>query len=167
MAVTVTVEDGTGLANANAYASVSDADTYFDARPRSDAWKASDADQKARFLIQATRILDASFRWRGSPATNTQGLQFPRYDRELSAVLDGSSVPAFLKTALFELALVLTAEDPTAPDDADGLKRIEFDGLNVELDPSRRRRIPRWLEDLVAPYGVSNERAGSVPIRRA
>lgn len=93
MAVVLTVEDGTGLANANSYVDVATATAYFEARvptSASAAWTAAliagspvdDSVQKAA-LISATRFGDAYVRtrlggYRGTRMTSNQALAWPR-----------------------------------------------------------------------------------------
>lgn len=80
--MSVTVEDGTGRADAVSYASVADADAYHLAR-RNDAWFApgSEGDLKEAALIRATGFLDATYRAR-FPGYRTrrraQALEWPR-----------------------------------------------------------------------------------------
>ena len=74
MPVTVTVEDGTGVADANSYASVAQADNYFASRPRSSSWTPLTDDQKGQYLIHATRLLDASVIWSGEKVDDDQAL---------------------------------------------------------------------------------------------
>lgn len=70
MAVTVTV--GT-----NSYISVTNADLYFNNRLFTTVWTGSSADDKARALIGATKIIDRQF-LKGRKKLNTQTLAFPR-----------------------------------------------------------------------------------------
>lgn len=77
MAITLTVEDGTGLANANSYVSQADADTYFANRANT-VWAAADNDAKAAALIQATQYLDTRYAFKGERLTTTQALAWPR-----------------------------------------------------------------------------------------
>ena len=59
MALTLIKEDGTGLATANAYADVSDSDSYHEGHLYATAWTAATADNKAKALVMASRVLDA------------------------------------------------------------------------------------------------------------
>lgn len=98
-----TVEDGTGIAGANSYASIADADTYFADRGTG-TWTGSDA-VKEGALIRATAYIDATYRFVGIIVDRTQALAWPRYeayDRE-GRILSG--VPAAVIGATCELAL--------------------------------------------------------------
>lgn len=74
----LTVEDGTGLATADSYASRADADTYHAARGNA-AWSAASTDARDAALRKATQYLDTRYRWVGSRLTVTQALEWPRY----------------------------------------------------------------------------------------
>jgi len=80
MTLTLIKEDGTGLADANSYASVADGDEYHDGHLYATAWTAAVANQKAAALIMATRLIDAEFQFGGVRAIYAQALQWPRSD---------------------------------------------------------------------------------------
>lgn len=111
------VEDGTGLANANSYVSVADADAYFADRGIT-AWTGSST-VKEQALIRATDFIETVYgrRFRGSVVTDTQALSFPRY------ITGEDEIPSDLKKATCEYALrALSASllpDPSS--DATGL----------------------------------------------
>jgi hypothetical protein len=78
--VALVVEDGTGLANANSYVSVADADAYFSLRPNS-AWCVS-VTKKEQALRRATDYVDLIWGGRffgrfGCTKTTTQALVLP------------------------------------------------------------------------------------------
>lgn len=77
MAITLTVEDGTGLDTANAYVSAADATAYF-ANRLNDTWANASTDQQAAALIQATQYIDGRYQFRGCQLTTEQALQWPR-----------------------------------------------------------------------------------------
>lgn len=70
------VEDGTGLSNAESYASVSDADAYHLSMGNT-AWTGAE-ELKEKALRRATQYLDAWYRFRGERLLLTQSLEFPR-----------------------------------------------------------------------------------------
>jgi hypothetical protein len=78
MALTLVKEDGTGLANANSYASVADGDSYFEAHLYASVWTAATSGTKAAALVMATRLVDSQFQFHGFRANETQALQWPR-----------------------------------------------------------------------------------------
>lgn len=152
MAVTLTVEDGTGKADANTYASVAEADAYFGARPRSSAWAAIAEDAKARLLIHATRILDIAVKWAGERFSETQALEFPRYPEELEDL----ELPTRIKEATCELALALNARDLTGESNLGGLSEIEVGPIKLRSNnpAGRQDTIPPFVRDMIAPWGT-------------
>lgn len=162
MALTVIVEDGTGLSDANSYADVISADAYFESRPRSDAWVSLDEDLKAQYLVHATRVLDTSIRWDGEALTTTQALAFPRLiDFETIAV------PVYLKHALFELAWVLKDTDVTAQPATTGITSLKVGPIEIQSDAIRPQPIiPRFIADLVSRYGHPRASGSSVRLTR-
>lgn len=98
------VEDGTGLVNANSFASVAGADQYFLDR-NIVTWTGAD-DLKQSALVRATDYINNRFRFKGVTLTLTQALEFPR---------DDVGMPTKLLYATYEYALrALTAT--LAPD---------------------------------------------------
>lgn len=77
--MTLTVETGEGLANADSFASVEAADAYWATRV-SAAWAAATTSDKERALVLATDYLNdmTRFPYRGQKASYAQALQWPR-----------------------------------------------------------------------------------------
>lgn len=71
-------EDGTGLANANTYANVADADAYHAANLHDTNWSAATTPNKEKALELATRLIDGSYQFHGIKSTSVQALQWPR-----------------------------------------------------------------------------------------
>lgn len=106
-----TVEDGTGLPNANSYASVETADAYF-ADLQNATWAALSVDAKQSALIQATMYIDTRWKdFRGCLLNNEQALQFPR--KNMYVAPDG--LPEKIVQACVEYA-VRASVAPLAPD---------------------------------------------------
>lgn len=79
------VENGTGLADADAYISVSEADAYHTSYGN-DAWADLTDPQKEIAIRRATQYIDANFRFRGVKKFVAQRLEHPRVgyaDREV------------------------------------------------------------------------------------
>ena len=97
-------EDGTGIADANSYLSVADADSYHSDRGNA-LWTGVDAVKEAA-LIRATAYLEALYTWTsGIKSTQAQGLSWPRvwaFGRDGYAL---TGVPVQVKDATAELAL--------------------------------------------------------------
>jgi hypothetical protein len=114
------VEDGTGLANADSYVSVADADTYVGEHLRAAnadrvAWLAASNANKEIALRQATDWLDVTFRerWKGRRINETMSLAWPRFGAtdEDGYTLDSDAVPQVVKDACAEMAARGVGED--------------------------------------------------------
>jgi hypothetical protein len=98
------VEDGTGLANANSYASVADADAYHELRGNSVWTEAADSDKEIA-LVRATDYIDLSS-FKGEAEEPGQALQFPRHDLyNRNGEQVGGTVPVEIERACYEYAL--------------------------------------------------------------
>ncbi len=113
----ITIEDGTGLSNAEAYVSVADCDTYHSNRGNA-AWTGADS-VKEEALRKATAYLEGIYaqRFVGTKGSSTQALSWPRenaYDRD-GVLISGNALPQALVDAQAELALRALSGD-LAPD---------------------------------------------------
>lgn len=138
MAVIFEVEDGTGLATANAFAAVADVDQWAANRATSnatqyDVWAALvDNTKKQQCIILATDYLrnEERYWWRGLKLTNTQALPFPRTGCVplfgTGTALPSNIVPLAVNNACCELACKVaqaaaaTTMKPLQPDLARG-----------------------------------------------
>lgn len=84
------VEDGSGLADAEAYISVAEADTYFAARGNA-AWAVLTTNAKEQALRLGADYMEAVYgsRWKGDRVSMTQALSWPRD----GVVVNGFEVP--------------------------------------------------------------------------
>jgi len=102
-------EDGTGLANANTYCSLSYSISYFSVKQNT-AWLALDSQQQELYLIQATDVLDQRYGlgYRGNILTETQSLLFPRttFADKHGRVIEAGTIPDSLKNAQCEMAIL-------------------------------------------------------------
>jgi hypothetical protein len=140
--------------DANSYATVAEADTYFAGRLNTEAW--ADADQVAA-LIQATGWID-QFDFRGERAVPMQPLKWPRvfvYDED-GHELPADAVPRPVKRATFEaaLALVSAQSDPFAPSPLGQFEEAQVGPLRVKVRATQEdsdlpdvveRLLSRWL----------------------
>lgn len=121
--MSLTVEDGSGLASADSYLSVADADAYHAAHTAPAEWTEAEESEKERVLRLGTQFLDLAFggRWLGCRVQSTQALAWPRYGVEDADgyVVSSNAVPQGVKDACAEAALrALSAElmaDETEP----------------------------------------------------
>lgn len=110
----LTVEDGTGKADATSYVALADANAYFLARDPNEeiytGWAGLDDAGKEAALIRATQALDSWFRgrWKGTKKTSAQALAWPRIDVVDEEGLDVADtiVPTPVKRAICEIASI-------------------------------------------------------------
>lgn len=137
--VALVLEDGTGVAGANSYATVAEADDYFSTHPfYADMWDAQGIPDRANLLVSASGQLDALMRWFGTIAYDPQGLGWPRigvYDPE-GRLLPSTEVPSQVKTATFELAVYASRGDPFAPLSSFGVDKLKIDVIEMDFTPS-------------------------------
>lgn len=119
-----TVEDGTGLEEANTYCTVAFADAYHLQYGNPSAWSTLTTAEKQDALRQATRIADDRYahRWTGVRGSSEQALDWPRAYGTDSAgnEIDSATLPTKLKqwTARAALdhangSLVASEEEPS------------------------------------------------------
>jgi hypothetical protein len=102
------VEDGSGLANSESYASVAEASAYFMARAQADAWDV--VDDKEAALRLATDYIEQTYRlrWIGLRGSDDQALSWPRENAmmpDMDEFIANNVVPVEVKRAAYELAL--------------------------------------------------------------
>lgn len=117
-----------GDAGQNSYVTVAEVTAILDDRPSDDTvWTDADADDKARAVLYASKLVDALFEWTGHAVSETQGLLWPRYGMYYrnGYYVPSDVVPDELKCAVAEYAKQLLEADRT--DDS----AIETLGLNM------------------------------------
>lgn len=145
---TLIVEDGSGLATANAYVSEGEVSVYYDAHLYGTAWEAATEPTRAAAIIQATALIDAMMDFDGTPTTTTQALRCPRVGlTNRDGVAYGSAtIPVRFKHAVCELIRFLLDSDRAAEPDTAGYSSIQVGALAVSVDTSDR---PDLLPDIV------------------
>ena len=139
------VEDGTGKPDANSYASVADADAYFNERGIT-AWTGT-TDEKQSCLIRATDYIEGRFseRFIGSVKAADQALSWPRMGA--GDILD-TVIPIKLQRACFEYALrAKTAA--LAPD-------LQVDASGLSVVATKKKVGPIETEYAVAQTGLGS-----------
>ena len=170
MPLTLIKEDGSGLANANSYATAADGDTYHDGHLYATAWTAAVTGSKEKALVMATRLIDGLFQFNGFKRISTQALQWPRRecrdpDSEDGVVpglllvrgpfLDETKVPALVVNATCELARALVIEDRTDDPDGEGLSSVSVVGsLRLDFNANDRQPVvPLIVQTWLAKFG--------------
>lgn len=150
----ITVEDGTGLPNADTYISVADADQYH-LRYGNEEWDSLSETEKETSLIKASRDIGLLFSFIGDRLhPETQALEFPR--------TRASGVPRAVSEATAEMALISLGFDPSGPLSGDGniksleqevgdLKRkTEYFNASASTEQTQLRRVNLLLKGLLA-----------------
>jgi hypothetical protein len=103
--VALIVEDGTGVANANAYASLAFADSYHALRANK-TWADATVAAKTGAIIRATDYVDQRWRFVGQTTEAIQALAWPRINAiDVNGALHDDEVPEPVKKATAEYAL--------------------------------------------------------------
>lgn len=132
----LTVEDGSGLSGADAYASVADADSYHATRGAT-VWAAADNVAKEAAIVRATTWVDATYRTRFPGARlngRAQALEWPRRDARDAAgeSIASDEVPREVAEATIEAALrEIQAPNSLSPDVTPGQTKtlVQVEGL--------------------------------------
>jgi hypothetical protein len=96
----IILEDGSGLAGANAYVSHDFIENYFRGKSLA-AWGSAGVQEQEDMIVLASGYIDTAFTWKGVRKAPAQGLSWPR----AGAFLDGfdvEGVPAAVKKAACE-----------------------------------------------------------------
>ena len=171
MPLTLIKEDGTGKADANAYANVADGDAYHAGHLYASAWTGATADQKAVALVMASRLIDAEYQFGGTRSVATQSLQWPREDcpdPDAGDMVAETMVPKAVVEAACELARELIIVDRTAAPAGEGLKYYNNAGVQTGYDKTDKRPIiPAVVQALLAKFGsLTKAKSGAVKLVR-
>jgi len=144
-----------GAANANAYASLAQAEDYALTLPIRTDWAAADDATKNAALVQATRMMDTLLwaGWRTAPTV--QALQWPRQgvcDRE-NYYLDPATIPAKIRDACCEFAVRLIADDRA--EDAGGLAPETINVKGLDIGRMVRRPVPASVLEMCREFLAS------------
>jgi hypothetical protein len=167
MPLTLIVETGAIVPNANTYIGLTDANAYFEGRAHSEEWEAANPDEKEVALVNATRSIDQMmdyYGWRVNKTT--QSLGWPRvwvndpegWQLYGSTFYPSNAIPQKLKEAVCEMALVILNDDDdrSADDPAKGVSSVSVGQGAVAVDfnsSDRRRIIPDNVRLLLRTFG--------------
>lgn len=170
MALTLTPETGSGTdPAANTYATLAVANDYHEGVVDATAWDDEDDVAKAKALVQATRVLESQFRWKGYRTSAAQPLQWPRTNVMVGGrALFTNAIPNALIQAQAEIAReLLTAGGfqtrPTNTGGADQLKAINLGRGALELeyqdqapgtDNADKTVVSPYVEQLLREFGT-------------
>jgi hypothetical protein len=162
--------------SATSYVTIAEGDDYFAAHPYATAWESATEEQKCRSIVQATRLIDASFRWIGYVASDAQPLAWPRYsvaDAE-GRWIAHTVIPNAIKYATLETAIVVLRRDVTQPTDADvqGISEMQAGPVKMKFrdrspDAYAAFVFPDIVRNLLAPFVVQGTSSfGQIPLVR-
>ena len=159
MPLTLIKEDGTGMVDANSYASAADGDAYHDGHLYATAWTGATLANKEKALVMATRLIDGEYQFNGFKGSDEQALQWPRErcsdpDRSgggiVPGVLSGSFggdfwvpsdvVPARVVQATCELARELILADRTTAPPGEGVTLVRAADQSETIYNKRDKR---------------------------
>lgn len=163
------VEDGTGLADAESYISVADADTYFAARGNA-AWAALATEAKEQALRAGSDYMLAVYgpRWKGSRMTATQALDWPRSGVVANGFeVDDDVVPLPVARANAELAVRASA-GPLLGDQGAAVKQEVVGPISVTYQDGARQ-VTRYaaVDGMLGAYLRDGGGGGQIPVVRA
>lgn len=163
------VEDGTGRADAESYASVAQADAYHAAMGAA-SWAAATEGEREIALRKATAYVEAGYAWRGERVSSTQALAWPRVGACRDGIeLPSDEIPVQLRRAVFELALKsLTSE--LMPDVAPEVVTAESVGpISTSYGAARNGGLTRFslVDAMLRGLVLSGGASGSVRVARA
>jgi hypothetical protein len=137
------VEDGTGRADAQSYASVSDADTYHASRGNV-SWAGTMTADKENALRRAADYMEQEYRlkWKSRRTTVGQALDWPRWGVQMedvgfgryAAYIEPHTIPAQVVQACCELAF-RALSGPLAPD-------LQRQVIATTIGPIRKEYAP-------------------------
>lgn len=108
MAVTFEQETGTGSSTSTSYVSIANFLQYWEDRDSTihTALSALSTDNQQRLLNRATKYIDNNYHFQGTAKSNTQALQFPRYDLydRNGYQVSSSVIPTDVQNATYEVA---------------------------------------------------------------
>lgn len=161
------VEDGTIVAGAESYISVTDADAYFLARSNA-TWAAiATTELKEAALRKATDYMVGRYglRWKGDRVSELQELDWPREAAYANGFLiDSDTVPVAVQRACAELAVRASADD-LQPDAGPQVKQETVGPISVTyMDGARQSDAYKAVDAMLSAYLKAG---GSIPVARA
>lgn len=151
---TVTVEDGTGRADANAFASRTTVTARLALTPFAVLWGDVDPDKQDQCILEATAWL-SGLRWLGIATTATQALAWPRARMETpdGYAIASNLIPLWLVDATARLAYWLSQQASTPFADS-GLQpgtRLSLPG-GLSFTIAGGLTMPPDVRDRIRPY---------------
>ena len=158
--ITLVVENGTGLPDANSYCDLDYAVEYCTMKGYTDWLKLSENQQKI-FIIRGTEFVDNFYTWKGIRHKQSQSMAFPRddiYDDDRYPV-DG--IPDKLKKACIEAAFLNASSSAntlfSTKDENGKVKKQKVDTLEVEYFNAEQSGLSAADVDYKTIYDILNK----------
>ena len=158
--ITLVVENGTGLPDANSYCDLDYAVEYCTMKGYTDWLKLSENEQKI-FIIRGTEFVDNFYTWKGIRHRQSQSMAFPRddiYDDDRYPV-DG--IPDKLKKACIEAAFLNASSSAntlfSTKDENGKVKKQKVDTLEVEYFNAEQSGLTAAEVDYKTIYDILNK----------
>ncbi len=152
----LTLDATIGGAASNSYVTVTQGDSYHEARLFATNWTGAATATKQAALVWATKTLDAHFDWQGGKYTIEQALRWPRFgalDRD-GELIDSAILPPSLIDAVSELARLLIIGDRTIETGTEGLEKLKVDVIELTFDKlDRILTIPDEVYQMISHLG--------------
>lgn len=175
MAITIIVEDGSLVEDANSYVDPEEdfATDYFEAHLHASTWNDATDEQRKAAVVQATRTIDSLMTWKGRRVDANQAREWPRYGvRYDGHYIETDVIPTRLREATLEMAMALLERDRLADTAREapvtelglgsGALSLKFgDDPTASLPP-----IPEIVRRLLFPFG-STSGGGMARVERA
>ena len=164
------VENGTGLVDANSYASLEEALAYWTDRGGT-AWTGANDSARSVALIKASAYLDGRYsaRYIGRyPVDPYQGLLWPRSDAVDGKDYPVTGVPKALKVATFEAAILFLTTDLNAPIARGGaVKKVKVGPVEKEFtDAAPGETEYPAIDNAIQPILIGSGGSGVMQVGR-
>ena len=158
--ITLVVENGTGLPDANSYCDLDYAVEYCTMKGYTDWLKLSENQQKI-FIIRGTEFVDNFYTWKGIRHRQSQSMAFPRddiYDDDRYPV---EGIPDKLKKACIEAAFLNASSSAntlfSTKDENGKVKKQKVDTLEVEYFNAEQSGLSAADVDYKTIYDILNK----------
>lgn len=158
--ISLVVEDGTGLSNANSYCDLDYALEYCVMKGYSN-WQTLSEDMQKVYLIRGTEFVDNFYNWKGRRGRASQSLSFPRLDLYDDDYYQINGIPDKLKKACIEAAFLNASSGSdtlfTTKDENGAIKKQKVDSLEVEYFSNQQNETNQASVDYTTIYDILNK----------
>ena len=158
--VTLIVEDGSGLPNANSYCDLDYAIEYCTMKGYT-SWQSLSENEQKIFIIRGTEFVDNFYNWKGIRSKGSQSLAFPRFDLFDDDRYEINGIPEKLKKACLEAAFLNSTSGSdtlfATKDENGAVKRQKVDSLEVEYFSNQQNGTNLNKVDYTSIYDILNK----------